>query len=72
MKELTKTVLYVPEMACSHCEENVKKTLSQIKFVESVEVDLGTKKVTVTHGDLADTRAMIDALDDAGYDAEVI
>ena len=46
--------------------------LSQIKFVESVDVDLGTKKVTVTHGDLADTRAMIDALDDAGYDAEVI
>lgn len=72
MNNTVTTKLHTPEMMCAHCESNIKSTVSALKFVESVQTDLATKTVTVQHGDLLEVNAIVAALDDAGYDAEII
>lgn len=58
----------VPGMSCRHCERAVSSELWQIPGVESVEVDLETKLVTVRGSDLDDA-ALRAAIDEAGYEA---
>ena len=68
MNEVTYTV---PGMSCAHCEHAVGSELRQVAGVESVDVDLETKLVTV-HGDRLDDAALVAAIDEAGYDAESV
>lgn len=67
-KELTYSV---PGMSCGHCEASVKKEVSGLAGVDSVEVDLKTKLVRVG-GDPLDDGAIRAAIDEAGYDAELV
>ena len=65
---VTETTTYaVPELSCSHCEEAVAGALAAVAGVESVEVDLRTKLVTVT-GTGLDDAALRAAIDEAGYE----
>ena len=59
----------VPGMHCGHCELAVSEELRQVEGVDSVQVDLATKLVTVRGARLDDAslRAPIEA---AGYNAE--
>ena len=57
----------VPAMHCDHCERAIKTEVGEVAGVESVEVDLDSKVVTVT-GD-ADDAAIRAAIDEAGYEA---
>jgi copper chaperone len=66
MSECTYTV---PEMRCSHCTQAVCRELMAVAGVESVEVDLDSKFVTV-HGAALDDRALRAAIEEAGYEAE--
>ena len=59
----------VPGMTCGHCEASVKKELGAVAGVESVDVDLKTKLVTVS-GSSLDDKALRAAIDEAGYEAE--
>ena len=62
------TITYtVPGMHCGHCEHAVKSSVSAVQGVESVDVDLETKLVTVRGTDLSDDNLRA-AIDDAGYD----
>jgi copper chaperone CopZ len=61
-------VYSVPGMHCAHCERAVKDELGAVGGVESVDVDLETKLVTVHGRDLDDT-ALRAAIDEAGYEA---
>ena len=61
-------VYSVPAMHCAHCERAVKDELAAVSGVESVDVDLGTKLVTVRGRDLDDA-ALRAAIGEAGYDA---
>ena len=58
----------VPAMHCGHCERAVKSELGAVAGVESVDVDLETKLVTVRGRDL-DDRALRAAIAEAGYEA---
>jgi copper chaperone len=58
----------VPSMTCGHCRQAVSSELQQIVGVESVEVDLETKVVTIRGFDLDDA-VLRDAIEQAGYDA---
>jgi copper chaperone len=60
----------VPEIHCGHCEAAVKRELHSVSGVETVEVDLETKLVTVS-GDRLDDAALVAAIDEAGYEAEL-
>ncbi len=67
MNELTYSV---PDMSCGHCEHAVSTELQTVDGVESVDVDLETKLVTVRGHDL-DDQALRAAIDEAGYEAEI-
>ena len=41
------TVLSVPTISCSHCENTINEALTPLAGVSSVRVDIPTKKVTV-------------------------
>ena len=57
----------VPEMSCSHCEAAVSEAVSAVPGVESVTVDLESKRVEVRGVEL-DDGAIRTAIDAAGYD----
>jgi copper chaperone CopZ len=61
----------VPGMHCGHCERAVTTTLQGITGVIEVDVDLETKLVTV-RGERLDDATLVAAIDEAGYDAEVV
>ena len=61
----------VPGMHCDYCKAAVTRELEGVNGVQSLEVDLETKLVTVG-GDALDDAALVAAIDEAGYDAELI
>jgi len=61
------TLFNVEKMMCGGCEANVKKVLSEVASVESVEVDLEAKTVKITGEINAQEIATI--ISDAGYPA---
>ncbi len=61
------TVFNVEKMMCGGCEANVKKVLADVASVDSVEVDLDAKTVTV-EGDI-DAAAIATTITEAGYPA---
>lgn len=60
-------ILKVEGMSCNHCVMAVKRALTGLDGVGTVEVDLESGKVTVVGEALAD-EAMKEAIDDAGYE----
>ncbi|MGB7588960.1 MAG: cation transporter [Solirubrobacterales bacterium] len=67
---MSATVTYtVPEMSCEHCKAAVTAGLSDVTGVESVDVNLETKLVTVG-GTTLDDAALRAAIAAAGYEAE--
>ena len=57
----------VPDVSCAHCRTAITSEVSTVAGVQSVEVDLETKTVTVS-GELLDEQAIIAAIDEAGYE----
>ena len=65
MSEITYTV---PDMSCGHCKQAVSGELSGVAGVETIDIDLDTKLVTVRGHDLDDA-ALRAAIEEAGYQA---
>ena len=63
-----KTVLKVPEMACSHCENAIHHALDGVNGVSEVVIDLANKTVTIAHSEIADKKTLVQQVEDAGYD----
>jgi copper chaperone CopZ len=62
------TITYsVPGVSCAHCQEAITSEVGTVAGVETVEVDLETKTVSVT-GEALDEQAIIAAIDEAGYE----
>ena len=57
----------VPGVSCAHCREAIQAEVSEVPGVEVVEVDLAAKTVKVT-GEALDARAIVAAIDEAGYE----
>ena len=60
----------VPGMTCDHCKAAVSEEVSKVAGVEAVDVDLDTKLVRVS-GDGLEHDALVSAIDEAGYDAQL-
>ena len=58
----------VPAMHCANCERAVREEVAALPAVSAVDVDLGTKLVTVT-GTGLDDNAVRAAIEEAGYGA---
>ena len=65
--ETTFLTLVVEGMSCDHCRVAITDEVSRVSGVDAVEVDLEAKLVHVGGTDL-DKSAVIDAVDEAGYD----
>ncbi len=66
---MSETLIYtVPSMHCGHCKQAVSEEVSSVAGVESVDVDLESKVVTVVGSDLDDATLRA-AIDEAGYEA---
>jgi len=66
---MTETLTYrVDGMSCNHCVVAVTGEVGRVPGVSAVDVDLETKLVTVS-GAGVDQAAVVDAIDEAGYDA---
>ena len=57
----------VEGMSCEHCEQSVTEALEGVDGVESATADRERESATV-EGD-ADPDALVNAVDEAGYDA---
>jgi copper chaperone len=68
---VSQTMIYsVPGIHCDHCKAAVARELQAVEGVEGVEavdVDLESKRVVVTGGELDDA-ALRAAIDEAGYE----
>lgn len=58
----------VPGMSCAHCVSAVSEEVERVAGVESVDVELEIKQVTVRGREL-DDGALRAAIDEAGYEA---
>ena len=66
---MSESVSYtVPDMHCGHCKQAVSEELGAVAGVESVDVDLEAKRVTVV-GTALDDATLRAAIDEAGYEA---
>ena len=66
---MSETVTYtVPKIHCGRCATSITEGVSEVAGVETVDVDIDTKVVTIHGLDLsdADLRA---AIEEAGYEA---
>lgn len=59
----------VPKISCGHCVMNIKREVSEVPGVKSVEADAATKLVTVQWEAPADWGKIAAALAEAGYPA---
>ena len=57
----------VPGISCGHCRVAITGEVTQVDGVNTVEVDLESKVVTVTGTGVEDA-AVRDAIDEAGYE----
>jgi copper chaperone len=66
---MSETLRYsVAGMHCGHCERAVKDEVAAVPGVESVDVDLDTKVVTVV-GEALEDGVLRAAIEEAGYQA---
>lgn len=61
------TTYSVPGMHCDHCRAAITREVEAVAGVESVDVDLGSKRVAITGSGLDDA-ALRAAIDEAGYE----
>jgi copper chaperone CopZ len=66
---MTEILTYtVPAMHCAHCERAIHTEIAKVAGVETVDVDLDTKLVTIRGSEVSDA-AVREAIDEAGYEA---
>lgn len=66
--EKMEKILKVDGMTCGHCKARVEKVVSAIDGVDSVEVDLTSKNVTVKMSKDISEQTLSDVIVDAGYE----
>jgi len=66
-----KHILKIGGMTCKNCSRYVKEALQKVPGVEAVEVDLGGGRavVDIGGGTEVDLKAMVAAVENAGYTA---
>lgn len=63
---MTQTIT-VEGMTCEHCEQTVEEALEDVAGVTDASADRDAETATVEGS--AESEALVDAVDDAGYDA---
>ncbi len=64
------TTVTAPEIVCGGCASSIKKAFARVEGVSAVEVDVPTRRVTVTHDMETSREKIVDVLERAGFSAE--
>ncbi len=62
----------VPGVSCDHCVRAITREVGAVPGVRQVTVNLADKSVRVDHDGTASPEALIQAIDQAGYDEVAI
>ena len=65
------TQLKISGMTCGHCVQSVTKALQSVSGVQLAAVDLTSGSALVKHNAGADAKAMIEAVAEEGYSAQL-
>ncbi|MBE2228641.1 MAG: heavy-metal-associated domain-containing protein [Ignavibacteria bacterium] len=61
------------EMSCDACKRSITKSISQLRGIKSLDIDLETKIITAIIDDtMTDEQSVLNAVVGAGYEAEII
>ena len=72
MSEAQSTTLLIGGMTCGSCVRHVDEALRALEGVTDVQVTLADGKAVVAHdGALASAKALIEAINNAGYEAQL-
>ena len=64
------TITYsVKGMTCSHCVGSVTKEVEKVAGIDQIEVDVANGRLTVTSSAAVDDEAVVEAVEEAGYEA---
>ena len=63
--------LSIGGMTCSACTSSVKDCVSELSFVESVNVNLMTNSATLRFSDVSNLSKIVEAVEDRGYECTV-
>jgi copper chaperone CopZ len=66
------TILAVEGMTCGNCARHVENALTAVSGVTDAAVDLAGKRAEVSHGDDTTVDALIEAVVEEGYRADVV
>ena len=62
--------LIIPEISCHHCVDTITKSLSEVENINSLEVDINTKTVSIDYSNELDIDQIQNLLSDQGYTVE--
>ena len=69
MNSNSNTKVTAPDIVCGGCANAIKNALGNVEGVQTVEVDVATKEVSVEHTSVVQREKIIDVLDRAGFPA---
>jgi copper ion binding protein len=69
---MTTSEYEVSGMSCGHCEAAIRDEVGQIPGVHRVDVNARTGKLVVTSSASIDGKAILEAIDEAGYEAVLV
>ncbi len=67
---MTTTRVSVPGVHCDQCVASIDGAVSKEEGVQSVQVDLSTKQVTVEHNPRVTVEELVGVIEDQGYEVE--
>ena len=62
--------LLIPEISCQHCVDTISKALSKVENINSLEVSIDKKTVSIDHSSELDINQIQNLLLDQGYTVE--
>tara|TARA_B100000029_G_scaffold266675_1_gene262565 strand:+ start:1469 stop:1678 length:210 start_codon:yes stop_codon:yes gene_type:complete len=62
--------LVIPEISCQHCVDIISKALSKVENINSLEVSIDKKTVSIDHSSELDINRIQNLLLDQGYTVE--
>lgn len=69
---MTTSEYQVSGMSCAHCEAAIHSEVARIPGVDDVDVSAKTGRLVVTSSLPIDTHAVLDAVEEAGYQAVLV
>ncbi len=69
---MAETQFVIQGMTCASCVHHVEKALLKVPGVSLVEVNLATEKARVIHAPAATIPQLLEAVEDAGFDAQAL